>query len=374
MPKGILVRSPQVTIAGMVSGVTEPVTLEWALGGKGGGLVPLTATAAPSARSFSFETTLPEGVARIALTLRRQGGHQSGQVAGGQGGDGGELSRTELAYLCVPETDKGGKLPEVRQRWAVVIGISQYAHGGQSFPNLRFAQRDARAFADFLLGPRSGGFAPQRVMCLLDKDATAANVRHALFEFLAQAGKDDLVVIFFSGHGMPEPGTDNFFMLCHDTRPDRLVSTGFPMWDIETALRRFVKAERVVVLADACHAGVISTPPGAKAGAENPVHQYLHQLALAQPGRLIFTASEARELSYESEKWGGGHGAFTWCILEGLSGKADRNRDGVVSTGELIDYVQEAVKGVTDGRQHPNPAGQFDRRLPLGVVLEEGGK
>ena len=281
------------------------------------------------------------------------------------GGPPAELARTEVAYLCVPR-DKPA--PEVRNRWAVVIGISDYAHSSKAFPKLKYAARDAKAFAEFLLSERSGGFEPERVLCLIDRQATVGQVRHALFEFLAKAGRDDLVVVFFSGHGLPQAGTDNFFMLCHDTRPERLASTSFPMWDIDTALRRFVRAQRVVVFADACHAGAIASPDGTRGDGENPVHQYLRQLALAQTGRLIFTASEVRELSHESPKWGGGHGAFTYFLLRGLTGEADADGNRIVDVGEIVEYVRSQVARATGGKQHPDPSGQFDRKLPLAVL------
>jgi len=355
-PRQIVLHAARARLTGQVVGVepNRPVRLTWHVNGTRGGVVPLTDTHAESVKEFAFTAPMPEGVARVALT-----------VSDAAAGMSDELTRTEVAYVCVPH-DK--PTPEVRKRWAVVIGISDYAHSGKAFPKLQYAARDAKAFADFLLSERSGGFEPERVLCLLDRRATLGQVRHALFEFLAKAGRDDLVVIFFSGHGLPQTGTDNFFMLCHDTRPERLASTSFPMWDIDTALRRFVRAERVVVFADACHAGAIASPDGTRGDDGNPVHQYLRQLALARTGRLIFTASEVRELSHESAKWGGGHGVFTHFLLRGLRGEADADRNRIVDVGEVVEYVRAQVAHATGGKQHPDPSGQFDRKLPLAVL------
>jgi len=351
-PSEVILRTPSARVTGQVVGVDRPVRLAWDLNGTRGGTVPLTDTGAPSVKEFTFTAPLRDGVVKIALAVS-----DAKKPA--------ELARTEVAYLCVSREQPA---PEVRKRWAVVIGISQYAHGGKAFPSLKYAARDAEAFTEFLRSERSGGFEPHRVLCLLNEQATVREVRHALFEFLAKADRDDLVIIFFSGHGMPQPGTDNFFMLCHDTRPERMASTSFPMWDIDTALRRFVRAQRVVVFADACHAGAISSPDGTRGDGDNPVHQYLRQLALAQTGRLIFTASEVRQLSHESRKWGGGHGAFTHFLLKGLNGEADADRNYVVDVGEILEYVRSKVADATNGKQHPDPSGQYDRRLPLAIL------
>jgi len=357
-PTTMIIRSKRTRIAGQVIGVDQPVEMLWTLNGAGGGRVPLTDTSTKSVKEFAFDATLGEGLAKVGLTLYRKGT---------DGSPPSRLAVSETPFIVA--AGPGEALPQVRKCWAVVIGISKYRHGGKRFANLEYAADDARAFNEFLCGAKSKGFAKDRILCLLDEQVTYENIRHALFEFLAQADKEDLVVIYFSGHGMPEPGTEDFFMLCHDTDPDHLVSTAFPMWDIETALRRrFIKAERVVVFADACHAGGIAGETGARAAADNAVHLYLQQLASAERGRLIFTASEARELSFESSKFGGGHGVFTHFLLQGLGGAADADKNGVVTAGEIIEYVRSGVMTATGNKQHPRLAGDFDRNLPLAVV------
>ncbi len=45
------------------------------------------------------------------------------------------------------------------------------------------------------------------------------------------------------------------FLLPYDVDYSNVATTGFPMWDIETALKRFIKSRKVIVIADACHAG-----------------------------------------------------------------------------------------------------------------------
>jgi hypothetical protein len=242
-PKAVIVRQRQSQIHGQVSGVTKPVELRWSLNGAEGGLVDLQDTTADSVKQFVLPLSLQQGVAKVSLSLR------SKTAASPQS----ELARTELAYVCVP--NEHAPPPEIRGRWAVIVGVSDYAHGGEQFSNLKYAAKDGQALANFLCSREIGGFKSENVLCLFDEQATVENVRHAMFEFLAKADRDDLVMIYFSGHGMPQPGTQNYFMLCHDTDPAKLASTAFPMWDIDTALRRFIKAERVVVFADACHAG-----------------------------------------------------------------------------------------------------------------------
>ena len=254
------------------------------------------------------------------------------------------------------------------KKWAVVIGISEYLHSGRGIPALKFAHRDARSFAQFLRSPKGGGFEAARVKVLINKEATTVNVRSALFTFLQQARKNDLVIVYFAGHGAPEPGRpDNLYLLTYDADPDDFASTAFPMWDMETALKRYIVADRVVVIADACHSGGVGTGEGLRsAGGGNLINAYMAKLHETKPGRAIITASEANELSREGREWGE-HGDFTYYLLEGLRGQADSDKNGVVSIVEAFSYVQSRVRRATHSGQHPSIQGRFDPNLPLGV-------
>lgn len=80
----------------------------------------------------------------------------------------------------------------------------------------------------------------------------------------------------------------------------------------------------------------------------------------------LFMAASANEVSQESDKWGGG--VFTHYLIRGLRGEADENRDGFVYISELERYIRRAVPEATNGAQHPEVSGNFDRNLMMGVV------
>ncbi len=94
-------------------------------------------------------------------------------------------------------------------------------------------------------------------MLLINKKATLDNIKYGLFTWLGQALAEDVVTIYFAGHGAPQSPDqpENLFLLPYNADYSNIASTGFPMWDIETALKRFIKAKKVVVIADACHSG-----------------------------------------------------------------------------------------------------------------------
>ena len=257
-------------------------------------------------------------------------------------------------------------------RWAVVIGISDYKYDtrwdkAKGIPDLRFADRDARAFAEFLLSPQGGAFPPDHVLLLTDRKATVNEVRNAIGGFLAKSLEDDLVIIFFAGHGVPDPDNpENLYLACYDTQPGKYYGTAFPMWGIDDALRRTIHSKRVFVFADACHSAGVGGARGKSVSKK--FNEYMDRLATSKEGVTMITASRADELSLEKEHLGGGHGVFTYYLLEALGGRADENRDGFVTMTEAYDYLYDKVRSETQHSQKPWASGYVSSDIPLGIV------
>ncbi|MDB4950016.1 MAG: putative Histone acetyltransferase [Gemmatimonadetes bacterium] len=246
----------------------------------------------------------------------------------------------------------------VGRRWAVVIGISRYADG--SVPGLHYADADARSMYDFLRSPAGGAVPAGQARLLLNEQATTAAIRDALFVFLQQAAEDDQVTVYVASHGAPDPNRpSNLYILSYDTDLKKVASTAFPMWDFQTALRRQIAAQRVVVIADACHSG------GALVTDATPINQAFSGL-FSPSMRVTLSAADGGEFSREGTQWGGGHGVFTWTLLDGLKGPADADHDGVVTFTEAAAYVRTHVSQATNGEQNPQRAGLGD--VPLAFV------
>ena len=255
------------------------------------------------------------------------------------------------------------------QLWAVVIGISSYKNvppEGQ----LRFAHRDAEDLATFLRSPGGGGFPSNHIKLLLNQDATVSAIRTAIGTWLVRSAEpDDVVYIFFAGHGVVE-GDSEGYLLAHDSDPQNLYATALQVSELDRILTQRLHARVVVLMADACHAGQIGwTSRGTTERAL--VTKYLDEVGKSGSGVVRLLASRANENSFEDNRWGGGHGAFTHFLLEGLKGNADRDKDGFVRVGELLDYLSQIVPEETLARQHPQMAGSIDPRLPLSSLGTE---
>ena len=264
--------------------------------------------------------------------------------------------------------------PAAGVRWALAIGVSDYKDS--RIPPLRYAAADARAFGDWLISPAGGRFAPANVKLLLNQDATGANIRSALFEWLKGSLAEDAVTIYFAGHGSPESADDarNLYLLPYDTDFDRIAATAFPMWDIQTALERFIQAKKVIVIADACHAGGIGQSfeiarranRSLEVVATQAVSSGLQNLSQISDGVCVISASSDRQMSQEGQQWGGGHGVFTHFLLKGLQGDADYNKDSSVSLGEIVPYLSQEVRRETANAQSPVVSGRYDPALAIG--------
>ncbi len=259
------------------------------------------------------------------------------------------------------------------RKFAVVIGVSQYQFQDAGLKNLQYADADARAIREFLQRPEGGGFKAADILYMENNGATTAVVRNALMQFLPRAGAGDLVFIYIASHGSPDPyDPKKLYLILNDTKVADLPRTALPMSEITDLLDHMLKAQRVVMFIDACHsAGVkgkaLVTGRQLVQGENNVFNLYAARL-FREEGRAVLTSSDVNEISQEGANWGGGHGVFTWSLLEGLRGNADTNRDNVVTAGELFDYVSVRVREQTESRQNPRALAGTNRDFPLAVV------
>ncbi len=251
--------------------------------------------------------------------------------------------------------------------YAVVIGINKY----KNLPSLKYATNDAREFYRYLVEvnqvPRD------HVWMLLDEEATLEKLRSTLGTSLRRsAGKDDTVIIFLAAHGATEkdpssPDGDGLekYILPHNADLKDLYASALPMSDIARIFQR-VSSERLVFISDTCYSGASGgrTIPviGMRA---NLSGAFLERLSQGK-GRVILTASDANEVSAETDELK--HGVFTYYLLEGLRGKADLDGDGLITVDEVYHYVSTRVPQATGQDQHPVKKGETTGQIVLGVV------
>lgn len=250
---------------------------------------------------------------------------------------------------------------------ALLIGVSKYQ--SELIRPLQFAHQDALIFEQYLKSPRGGRLPDADIVLLTDEKATTAAVRNAFETFLkVRAGKDDTILLFLAAHGVAEPGRGSY-IVTYDSDPQDLATTALPMADVQKLLREdLTKVGRVMAYVDACRSGTI----GAIVNKTQSVHAGLEKLAESEGELFLFTASRAKEISYEGPQFGGGHGAFTYFLLSAFNGEADKNQDAQVDLNEVIDYVRTKVAEGTYDRQHPRDYGTMETTQRVADTKAEG--
>jgi uncharacterized caspase-like protein len=255
----------------------------------------------------------------------------------------------------------------------VAIGVSQYPNMTPE-QQLDFADDDARSVAEAFqhqVGPGKP-FAKMFTTLLLDEKVTVNSIENALSD-LRSVGPNDLVAVFFAGHGA-RLGEGEMVFMTHQAKFTResAQAHGLGWKKIQTSLSQV--RGRVLMMLDACHSGHLTTEIVA------PNEDLARQLAAGdRAGVFVFSAARGSQFSYEVPPvgqtgtsrglelaWGdqkpppmnrelaGGHGLFTSALLEALTGDApDRDRSGATEVGELVDYVTERVRSASNGKQTP---------------------
>jgi formylglycine-generating enzyme required for sulfatase activity len=250
------------------------------------------------------------------------------------------------------------------EAWAVIIGVNRYHH--PRIPRLRYAVNDARSVERAL---REQGFSPQRIVTLIEDDATKARIETVLGDELRQrVGRDDRVLVFFAGHGMTDrlrSGEDEGYLLPVDGDPERLFGTAVSM----SALRQIsdrLPAKHILYIVDACYSGY--------ALFNRSISVSLLDEMLKRPAIQILTAGRQGDQAQEKA----GHGVFTDVLLRGIRGDAFGDKSWV-ALEELGIWMKQRVFAESNRQQLPqygnlSGEGQFVFfRAAVGTLTLTGG-
>ena len=239
--------------------------------------------------------------------------------------------------------------PEVKI-FAVIVGVGDYEYNRK----LNFTLADANAMNTHLQSPRGGAVPPERIALLLDEEATRENILAQTQRMLWQADENDVIIFYFSGHGLQ----DQFLPIDFDGYHNRLQHQ-----DIRTIMAKS-EAKHKIVLADACFSGSLMRSKTPHGGAD---HRYFNAFEASEGGIAFFLSSTEDEESMEDNHIKGG--VFTHFLLEGMRGKADTYpRDGLVTISELFPYVRKKVTRYTAHRQTPVLLGKYADDLPMSAL------
>lgn len=254
--------------------------------------------------------------------------------------------------------------------YALVVGIAQY-QGIRTLPGT--VLQDAADIARTLSDPAICGYPSDHVTLLHDDKATRAAILAALADLAARCDNNSTVLIYYSGHGGyvetgPRAGAYLLPVDVDSSSSSQLDATALSDKVITEALAA-LKARRVVVFFDCCHAGGLGDPvsddaPPLQAGLPTTLFEALS----AGTGRVIIASSRSTELSWIVQ--GERNSLFTYHLLHGLRGGA-RSQKGLIHILDLFEYLQPRVTQ-SHADQHPILKAELEENFP--IALHKGGQ
>ena len=223
-----------------------------------------------------------------------------------------------------------GAMPHAQQRWAVIVGNSDYPHFQGRLPAIQNAANDARALAE-LLQSSNCAFPPERLSLLIGPQARHGTLREILAQKLRKSAPEDLVVVFFIGHGLRE--NNRFYLLFADSQPQALDRTAISLRQLAGIIEAYIPARRLLICLDA-YRSVAATGESWQTAVEWTLPLENRQLCVVRSCSADETAKER-----------GGYGLFSFFFMQGLRGvpylnrTADRNHDGLVTVSELCEHL-----------------------------------
>jgi uncharacterized caspase-like protein len=215
---------------------------------------------------------------------------------------------------------------------ALLIGVSEYEPGLNPLPA---AVKDIEAMQRVLKDPEMGGF--DTVKTLSNPDPQT--MQYEIETLFSSATKDDLVVLFFSGHGIKDDSNNLFFATRITRKNDKgtlIQSTAVPSRFVHDIMNNS-RTRRQAIILDCCFSGAFD-PALSKDDGSIDLHTQL-----GAEGRIVLASSSSTQYSFEQQ--GSELSLYTRYLVEGIeTGAGDQDEDGKISMLELHEYATSKVR------------------------------
>jgi tetratricopeptide (TPR) repeat protein len=256
------------------------------------------------------------------------------------------------AFLfCQTDSVRNRGIPPAKQKekvlwgntYALVVGISNY----KNLDQLNYADDDARSIRDYFLDSKI--VRRENMYDLIDSNATRSAVFADLNKIYSKIRPDsnDRVVIYFAGHGDNESITGQGYLLAYDCEKASYASSdAIFIPQLESVVNALAAKAKVILITDACRSGNLS---GQKAGALLTMRML--NTGFANVTKIL--SCEEDQLSQEKYFPGGGHGVFTYYLLEALDGLCVSDSTKYIPLSKIEDFVKDKVYENTKEEQRP---------------------
>ncbi len=258
--------------------------------------------------------------------------------------------------------------PSGLQLHLLIVGVNTYKNPKY---NLNYAVADATAVKEKIEAQTKTIFTGVNVKFILNDQALKSSIASAFTELSTKASPRDVFVFYYAGHGvMTSDAKPEFFLVPHDVTQlygadDALRQKGLSSAELQE-FAKAMPAQKQLFILDACQSAGALTTVAMRGAAEEKA---IAQLARST-GTHWLTASGSEQFATEFAQLG--HGAFTYALLEGLTGRADSG-DGRITVNELKAFLESEVPEITQKHkgtpQFPSSYG-FGQDFPIAVIAK----
>ncbi len=232
-----------------------------------------------------------------------------------------------------------------QKTWIFVVGVLSWKHS-ETYGSFPVKNRRDNTLVDFF---KEKGVPGAQIVYLQDQQATQQRIDSAFTEQLKKLGADDLLIVYYAGHGSKSDDGNDVYLASYDAGDDNVEG-----WSVNSIPGKIngSKCSRVLWLIDCCYSG--------QAG-----------LAITKqskgPAYAAVTSSAASESSTE-------HWTFTEALLDALRGVSyvDLNHDGVVTLSEFAAHVEADMNAAEEQRSTFAHTKAFDAEMVLATAKPRG--
>jgi uncharacterized caspase-like protein len=231
--------------------------------------------------------------------------------------------------------------------------VATYEHRDPGLSRLTAPAHDAEALAEVLKDPEMAGF---DVTMLINQPHHV--VGEAIADFFAERRRNDLTLLYFTGHGVKDD-EGRLYLAMANTRRDALMFTSISAAQVNDAMDA-CRSHRKVLVLDCCYSGAF---PAGRAPKSDDTVQTLERFQ--GKGRAVLTASDATQYAFEGDdlRGSGTQSLFTRYLVEAIrTGEADLDEDGDIALDELYSYVRDRVVAEMP-QQRPKKQEDVDGRI-----------
>ena len=236
---------------------------------------------------------------------------------------------TFTAYVDAP-------LEQPPELYVLAVGVSNYRDRALQ---LKYAAADARAVAQEVERRGKRLFKAIHVETLLDHEARLADIGAAFLRLSEKMQPSDVLIVYLAGHGTSLNGEYHFIpwdLIYENERTLREQSVDQQRFQSWLAM---IPAQKSVMILDTCNAIAFSTLAARSLSEKTAIDKLMRAT-----GRATLAASSELQNALEGYE---GHGVFTFALLQGLQGRADRNKNQAIDIDELASYVADEVPRIT---------------------------